>query len=316
MKQRLLFALLLLASFSLSAQSLLDTVRIKMTGMDAGTAISTDDAEQLNDAIDKLFDDDLDMGWEGDEFNIVTTGLVFRNVNVPQGATIDSAFLEIYAHENEGDTAIITIFGEAADSALTYNSTDLITARPSTQDSVRWVVGEDWTIWQPYRTPDLKSIIQEIVNRSGWKAGNALNLIFTGEDQGASNEDNARDFEAFENIEDPDDGGDGLNHPERVPKLFIYYRTGSASIRGELEQAAFSVYPQPARAGAFTLAFERALGGKLDIRLLNLQGQELQQWSRSAAPRMELKAEGIQPGLYLLQINSVEGSATRKLIVE
>ena len=62
-------------------------------------AVSSDDAEQENDEIDSLFDDDLDAGWEGDpeDLNVLTCGLRFRNILIPQGATIDSAFIIVYS---------------------------------------------------------------------------------------------------------------------------------------------------------------------------------------------------------------------------
>ena len=78
-------------------------------------------------------------------------------------------------------------------------------------------------MWEPYESPDLSPVIQEVIDREGWTPGNALTLFMKGEDQGASLLDNARDFESYENIEDPDDGGDGLHHPERIPSLEITY---------------------------------------------------------------------------------------------
>ena len=55
--------------------------------------VSSDDAEQENDAIDGLYDDDLDAGWEGapEDFNTLTVGLRFRDIFIPKGATIDWA---------------------------------------------------------------------------------------------------------------------------------------------------------------------------------------------------------------------------------
>lgn len=63
-------------------------------------AASSDDAEQVNDEIDALYDDDLDAGWEGapEDRIINNTGLRFRNIHIPQGAKIDSAFIIFYSH--------------------------------------------------------------------------------------------------------------------------------------------------------------------------------------------------------------------------
>lgn len=193
---------------------------------------SSDDAEQENDAMDALFDDDLDAGWEGapEDQNILTTGLRFRNIHIPQGATIDSAHVILHAHEGKtaDDVSEILIWGEASDNAQTYDENSLITDRPSTSATTQWVVDEDWSIWQPYKTVDISSIIQEIVNRGGWQEGNALAVVLQGQNQGPSDFENAREFMSFENIKDPEDtdgnvNGDGQNHPENRPQLVVYY---------------------------------------------------------------------------------------------
>lgn len=229
---------LLLSSNLLEAQSFRFERRILPTGTitEEGVTftVSADDAEQENDAIDALYDDDLDAGWEGapEDQNILTTGLRFRDIFIPNGAIIDSAFVYVWSHEGKTaeDVARLTIYAEATDHALTFNETDLITARESTAAQVVWEVAEEWLIWEEYRTPDLSSIIQEVVNRDGWAAGNALALIMAGENQGPSELENAREFESFENISDPEDGGDGQNHPERVPQLVIYYHVNNAVV--------------------------------------------------------------------------------------
>ncbi|MBK8426934.1 MAG: hypothetical protein IPL27_13600 [Lewinellaceae bacterium] len=141
---------------------------------------SSDDAEQENDAIDALYDDDLDAGWEGapEDQKALTTGLRFRNIAIPQGAVIDSAFLLVWSHEGKSadDVARITITGEATDNAQTFTEDALITARPRTTASLLWEVAEEWELWGAYQTPDLKEIVQEIVDRSGWQMGNSWRL--------------------------------------------------------------------------------------------------------------------------------------------
>ncbi|HCC31534.1 MAG TPA: hypothetical protein DEQ03_16020, partial [Marinilabiliales bacterium] len=107
-------------------------------------SISTDDAEQENDEMDTLIDDDLDAGWEGadGDANILTNGLRFQNITIPQGATIDSAFIVITSHEPKTveDVAKLTIAAEAADNAPTFTMESLITARTKTAATVKWDV--------------------------------------------------------------------------------------------------------------------------------------------------------------------------------
>lgn len=314
--KHVLFLGIFLCPMLVSAQ-LLDTTRIKQTALDGTVPVSTDDAEQLNNAIDKLYDDDLDAGWEGDEFNVAITGLRFRNVNVPKGAIIDSAYIQLFAHEDEGDPALITIRAEAADSSVTYNDVDLISARPTTTASVFWNATEKWVIWTQYRTPDLKNLVQEVVNRAGWKAGNALAFSLTGQDQGASPLDNARDMESFENVEDPDDGGDGLNHPERIPKLFIYYRL-STSTKQLMLVKTLTVAPNPVHSGNIALNTAPFQGQDAAIRLLDANGRALRQWNFSNLQdaRTNLSVDGLPAGLHYLELRTALELGVAKVVLK
>ncbi len=196
-------------------------------------SISTDDAEQENDEMDTMIDDDIDAGWEGDDFNILTAGLRFQNITIPFGATIDSAFIIVTSHEAKSadDVCILNIWADASANAPTFSMDELITSRTSTSAKVKWTVDEEWGLWTEHSSPDIKSIVQEIIDQNEWASGNAIAFALQGTDeQGASEYENAREFESFENIADPEDGGDGVNHSDRVPKLVIYYTAPSYSL--------------------------------------------------------------------------------------
>jgi hypothetical protein len=295
--------------YSAEAQSIMFERQIQKTGTTDGVDESTDDAEQVNNEMDKLFDDDLDMGWEGDDFNIVSTGLRFTNVTIPAGAKIDSAFIVIYSHEEEKDTAKVTIYGEASNNPETYSLEGLILTRPKTTKMVKWEITETWPIWTMFRTPDIAPIIQEIVDLQGWQSGNALALMLTGEDQGASEKDNARDFESFENEEDPDDGGDGKNHPERAPKLVVYYTQSSAST-DKVKELAFSVYPNPAQN---TFHISRKLDNNTNIQLVNAAGQTVKSFKSNQS---EYSIDGVPAGFYYIKAVRGEYSFSQKLIIK
>ncbi|MBK8566519.1 MAG: T9SS type A sorting domain-containing protein [Saprospiraceae bacterium] len=293
-----------------------DTVRIQTTGLDGGVEVSTDDAEQKNNEIDKLYDDDLDIGWEGDEFNVVSTGLRYRGVNVPKGATIDSAFIEIWAHEDEGDLAIVTIYAEASDNPVTYNETDLISDRPRTTANVVWNCDEEWTIWEQYRTPDLKALVQEVVDRDGWQQGNAMAFYLTGQDQGASDDDNARDFEGFENVADPEDGGDGLHHPERISKLVIYF-SGISPVKERSVVANMKVTPNPAAGGYMRVALDAFQGEDVSLKLTDLSGRTVRTWKWENLREVSLKLDlDAMPGIYALEVVSANKVGVAKVVVQ
>jgi hypothetical protein len=275
--------------------------------------ISSDDAEQENDEMDKLYDDDLDSGWEGapEDQNILNIGLRFQNITIPKGAKIDSAYVALYVHEPKTveDVAHITLAGESSDNALTYDMDNLITDRARTSAQIKWDVAEDWNIWENKRSPDLKNIIQEIVNRNGWQSGNSLAIMLLGEDQGPSDYENTREFESFENISDPEEGGDGQNHPERVPRLFVYYSTHTDVDEIIGSDADFVVYPNPANDN---ITINSILSQKSEIHIYNQLG--IIQKSLTMNSIINIDMSDLPAGVYFIKVNNAGNTFTQKIV--
>lgn len=338
MYQKLLFAALL-AAFTFTAQAQQSKLerRIQGTGgsvtdtLDNGTVVtldlSTDDVEQENDEVDSRFDDDLDAGWEGEpaDQNLLHMGLRFRDLHLLQGSTIDSAYIRLWAHEGKtaADIAKITIAGEAADNAATFDSTNfndnfLLTDRPKTSAQVNWTVAEDWTIWQSYKTADLGPIVQEIVNRPGWQSGNAIAFIFLAENQGPSIVENAREFTSFENIADPDDfdpqgnPGDGRNHPEWVPQLVVYVQ-GPLGITEQVVDL-MKVYPNPVTNGM--LEIELPEMASANITLMDMVGNTVAEQQVEKASSTTLKVNELPAGVYILKVRQGKHTFDRKIIIK
>ena len=97
-------------------------------------------------------------------------------LTTPKGATIDSAVLEVLPSGINGSIPTIRIRAEAVDNASAISSRTGITARPRTTAFVDWAPAT-WTTGTWATTPNLKAIIQEIVNRPGWVAGNYIQLF-------------------------------------------------------------------------------------------------------------------------------------------
>lgn len=120
------------------------------------------------------------------EPNIVQiVGMRFNNLNIPQGATITSAYIQFTADASIGvDPCNLNIRGEASDNAAAF-TTDLgnISSRPTTSASVLWSPpswnADDHEAAQ--LTSNIAAVIQEIVNRGGYAAGNSIVIIIDGE---------------------------------------------------------------------------------------------------------------------------------------
>jgi hypothetical protein len=290
--------------------------------LDNGTIVtfelSSDDAEQENDEMDTLHDDDLDAGWEGDpeDLNILTAGLRFQNVSIPKGVHIDSAYVVVCSHEAKAaeDVALITIVAEATDNAQTFSMDQLITDRPQTQASVLWEIAEEWGLWTYHKTADISPVIQEIVDRDGWASGNAIALILLGSDeQGTSDYENAREFESFENIADPEDGGDGTNHPERVPKLVVYYSSGSSIGQTLTTHKSLDIFPNPTSYGSFSISLES--DEKADIIIYNEVGNEVYSQTVDHETTVEVNTADLPKGIYLVRVLQADHQYSQKLII-
>jgi hypothetical protein len=105
-------------------------------------------------------------------------------VNVPHNATIVNAWVQFKVDEVGSSATSLTFHGQAADNAAAFTtSSNNVSSRPKTAASVGWAPAAWTTVGQAgpaQQTPNLATIIQEIVNRPGWVSGNALALIVTG----------------------------------------------------------------------------------------------------------------------------------------
>jgi len=100
----------------------------------------------------------------------------FQNVAIPPGATITSAFLRLTSNNSAAtsSTVSLAVRAELADSPPAPTSITDANSRIKS-DGVSWFPG-DWTA-QAYDSPDIASAIQEVVDRAGWEAGNALQIF-------------------------------------------------------------------------------------------------------------------------------------------
>ena len=146
---------------------------------DLRVSFSEDDANQRPNNVILLDSPILDF--DNGQF----VGLRFRDVGIPQGAHILHASVQFTAAAGSVARPLtVQIAAEAADNAEVFNATaGSIGALPVTSTLVAWSP-PDWSVvgeaGANELTPDLAGVLQEIVNRSGWVAGNALALIING----------------------------------------------------------------------------------------------------------------------------------------
>jgi hypothetical protein len=107
-------------------------------------------------------------------------GIRFQNVTIAQGATINTAVIELVADENETGTAgEMEIYCEDVDDSSTFTSaSNNISGRTLTTAKASWLNPPTWSGGNTYETVDFTDAVQEVINRSGWSSGNDLSVIF------------------------------------------------------------------------------------------------------------------------------------------
>jgi hypothetical protein len=100
-------------------------------------------------------------------------GLLFRGVNIPPGATVTSAYINLIPLTY--DDPNVTIRGEfnPADFAETANN---FGGRTKTTAGVSWVAS-DIGVEAYEASPDISPVLQEIIDTEGWATGDDLALF-------------------------------------------------------------------------------------------------------------------------------------------
>ncbi|MFC1641989.1 CehA/McbA family metallohydrolase [Myxococcota bacterium] len=143
-----------------------------------------DDAEESARGLVSLNSSDLELTQAGGRSGVQTIGLRFVDLNLPPGATITRADVQFTVDEVSSGSTALTVWGEAADSSAPFTSTTgNLSNRQRTASSETWVP-QDWSTvgaaGSAQRTPNLSSILQEIVTRPNYAAASAITLVITG----------------------------------------------------------------------------------------------------------------------------------------
>ena len=102
----------------------------------------------------------------------------FSNVDIPKDAVIDEAYIDNYAYCT-GTIGTINgrIYACAEDDSAACTSYSNYNAKSLTTAYVNWDLVFTDTDLHVYQSGDIKTVIQEIVNRAGWVSGNHLQIM-------------------------------------------------------------------------------------------------------------------------------------------
>ena len=142
---------------------------------------NSDDAEEnASNGNMSLNSSELELIADGSTDQLI--GIRFQNIEIPQGVTIVSAVIEFETVATNSGATSVTFQGEDIDDAPSFNgSNSNISNRTLTTASVAWNSIPAWsTVGERHLSPDLSSIVQEIVDRAGWSSGNDMVFVITG----------------------------------------------------------------------------------------------------------------------------------------
>lgn len=135
---------------------------------------------------------DLELNSESDDAGSEQIiGLRFLNVQIPKDSTIIDARVQFEADETRTDVVCdLEIFCQDADDPPTFVESDgNISNRTKTSASTLWSNVPGWTVQDRLAaqlSPNFASSVQEVVDRGGWVAGNAM-VVLVAHDQASSN---------------------------------------------------------------------------------------------------------------------------------
>jgi len=148
--------------------------------------IETENVAQSSDDATRFFSSSFSttQNWcrfGNDGTNGYDYGARFQNIDIPNGATINSAKLSIMNRLTETKIIDIDIYADNTDDAATFSTHADFIGRSLTTALVTWLPSSSWTSATRYEITGLENIVQEIINRAGWSTGNSIAFLLFGQ---------------------------------------------------------------------------------------------------------------------------------------
>lgn len=178
---------------------------------------------------------DLEMVEESNE---QVVGLRFTEIPIAKNTTITSAKLTFTVDEvDSGATSLVLKGQKSPDADIFSTNTNNITNttnRPRTSASVSWAPAAFAVAGALHDTPELKTIIQEIVDQTGWEAGNDLALFVSGSGK--------RVAQSFD------------RNPAASPRLTITFEGQATTVKATVRQRLKSIVEELSQASGTPIA--------------------------------------------------------------
>lgn len=157
-----------------------------------------DDVEENQDGGLNFDSSDLEMVY--DHSSLQTVGLRFRSVELPQNATVKSAYIQFTADESNSADAVLEISLHDSPNSSVFSSSNNVSQRTTFSDKVTWNPAS-WSSNQnsnSQRTPDLKNMVQSLINKSDWTSGNNMSFMIKGKGESLTDINAKRVADSYE----------------------------------------------------------------------------------------------------------------------
>ncbi|MEE9333393.1 MAG: VWA domain-containing protein [Granulosicoccaceae bacterium] len=176
----------------------------------AAVSSNSDNAEQrLSTNLVNTGSSDLEMYRDGNKnWKAQIIGVRFPNLEIPQGAVIETAFIEFTTDRDRGGDVSMIINAEDSGNAESFEPKKFnVSARSLASPPVAWNNLPLAAVGETVLTPNVAAALQQVIDRPDWARGNAAAFVFSGNGGGGY-----REYESFK------------GSPNSPPKLKVIYR--------------------------------------------------------------------------------------------
>ncbi len=247
-------------------------------------ASGDDDVEQ-NSSNGYMSFSSSDLELTEDNGSAQKVGLLFRNSGLPSDAVIQNAYIQFTVDEADSESTALSIKGWKAANPSGFSSTKyFVTNLPKTNASVSWSPtpwGSEGDAGTAQRTPNLTSVVQELVDQSGFSSSSHLGFVIEGTGQRTAISRN--------------------KSASGAPKLTVEYSSASGGRKGIFSH--FVIYPNPTPS---QLTVELEVVGDFEegrVAIFDLMGRSvLEQTVSLGADSFQLDTGDLPKGMYALRI--------------
>ncbi|MGB5927733.1 MAG: fibronectin type III domain-containing protein [Cyclobacteriaceae bacterium] len=275
--------------------------------VDVRIASGSNDVEENRSGGMYMNSSDLELVYDGSTRGNQTVGLRFTNHGIPAGATITRAYIQFTTDESRNNTGTLTIRGEDTGSAASFTSSNYnVSNRSKTSNSASWspatwsVAGESGS---RQRTPELKGIVQEIVNRSNYNPAGAMAFIITGTGR--------RTAESYE------------GSSSKAALLHVEYTTSALRLSEQaqvlptsiaeltLSKAGILAYPNPFSESLTIDLTGNGVRGSGILYVVAIDGKVVitEAYDSENRPVLDMNTEALRPGVYMIRIRQDSGQS-------